>query len=89
MTISAGTCVHECRDRIRIAKCSRRLRHGGYPKPHIYINLIGFYGLDEIFIFGDIYLNKLKNSTKENVFWRENIPAIDDLIVKGQPFNFT
>ena len=46
------------------------------------------YSLDKIFIFGDIYLVKLKNSTK-NVFWRDYISAIEDLIVKRQPFNFT
>ena len=45
------------------------------------------YGLDKISIFGDIYRNNLKNSTK-NIFWLDYIIAIEDLIVKRQPFNF-
>ena len=46
------------------------------------------YGLDKILIFGDIYLSKLKKSTK-NVFWLDYITSIEDLIVKRKPFNFT
>ena len=46
------------------------------------------YFLDKVFIFGDIYLNKLKESTK-NVFWLVYITATEELIVKRQPFNFT
>ena len=45
------------------------------------------YGLDKISIFGCIYPRNLKEST-ENEFWLDYIIAIEDLIVKQQPFNY-
>ena len=46
------------------------------------------YGLNTIFIFGDMYLNNLKENKTKTMFWLHYILAIGDLIVKRQPFNF-